>query len=86
MGNSFLDSKGNIIKWWTEEEKRGGYKYYPPLGWIWFSINLYDKYDNYSWVSSHNNKMNGKLHIIMKVGIKTIIGTAYLVALKLRVN
>ena len=56
LDNSFLDNRGNRIEGWAEEEKRGGYKYYPPLEWIGFGINIYDKYDNNSWASSDNNK------------------------------
>jgi len=56
LDNSFLDSRGNRTKGWAEEEKRGGHKYYPPLGWIGFGVNIYDKYDNKYWVSSDNNK------------------------------
>lgn len=56
LDNSFLDNRGNRINGWAEEEKRGGYKYYPPLEWIGFGINVYDKYGNNSWASSDNNK------------------------------
>ena len=56
LDNSFLDSRGNRISGWAEDEKRGGYKYYPPLGWIGFGVKIYDKYDNNSWASSNNNK------------------------------
>ena len=56
MTNSFLDSRGNRIIGWGKGEKRGGHNYNPPLGWIGFGINIYNKYENNYWFSSNNNQ------------------------------
>ena len=32
-----------IVFWWSENEKRGGFNYCPPIGWIGFGLKVIDK-------------------------------------------
>ena len=51
-----LDSKGNKINGWSIGEKRGGFNYEPPLGYIGFGLNVNDKYDdNNEWLGCDGN-------------------------------
>ena len=55
---NMLDSKGNRNTGWDIGEKRGGYEYRPPLGWIGYGLNVIGKYDNGSndWLDYNGNK------------------------------
>ena len=51
--NSFITDKTlfdgighNLIGIWAQGEKRGGYDYIPPNGWIGFGLKVFGKYDN----------------------------------------
>ena len=64
-----LDIRGDVSnkQAWALNEKRGGEKYIPPIGWIKFGIRVYDRYDNKNndWLSNGSNGWcNGysKLH------------------------
>ena len=43
---NMLDSRGNRESGWGENEKRGGFDYYPPKGWKCFGLKIVGKYDN----------------------------------------
>ena len=53
-----LDAKGNRNSGWGIGEKRGGYPYRPPIGWIGFGLNVRGKYDdgNDDWLNYDGNK------------------------------
>ena len=46
LTKNMLCSKGNRHEGWGVGEKRGGYPYYPPIGWFGFGLNVLDIYDN----------------------------------------
>ena len=52
-----LDSRGNREKGWGENEKRGGFTYYPPKGWKGFGLKVSGKYDNGNndWLDYNGN-------------------------------
>ena len=54
---SQLDPKGNRKKGWARNEKRGGKKYYPPLGWNGIGLKVEDRYDNAdnTWLGMNNS-------------------------------
>ena len=58
LSKSLLDAKGNRNSGWGVGEKRGGYPYRPPIGWIGFGLNVRGKYDNGSdeWLNYDGNK------------------------------
>ena len=58
LNKDMLDSRGNKITEWSNGEKRGGYNYSPPVGWIGFGLNVINKYDNGNndWLSKDGNK------------------------------
>ena len=46
-----LDPKGDRYSGWGVDEKRGGEKYIPPIGWIGIGLKVLDKYENNNWLS-----------------------------------
>ena len=56
LNKNMLDSRGNKISGW--KEKRGGFNYFPPYGWIGFGLNIKGKYDkgNNDWLAKNGNK------------------------------
>ena len=58
LSPSSLDARGNRESGWGENQKRGGYKYYPPKGWKGFGLNVMDVYDNGNndWLACNGNK------------------------------
>ena len=56
LSDSILSPAFNIRndKLWIPNQIRGGERYYPPMGWIKFSLNVSKKYDegNDEWLSS----------------------------------
>ena len=58
LSKKMFCSKGNRNKGWGVGEKRGGYPYKPPLGWIGFGLNVLDHYDdgNNDWLAYNGNK------------------------------
>ena len=56
LSKNQLDSRGNIIQGYGENEYRGGRPYNPPLGWIGIGLRVLDKYDNNNdWIGhSHS--------------------------------
>ena len=56
LNNNMLDPRGNKISGW--KEKRGGFNYFPPHGWIGFGLNVKGKYDNGNndWLAKNGNK------------------------------
>jgi hypothetical protein len=40
LAPNMLDSRGNIESGWWENEKRGGFDYYPPKGWKGFGLKV----------------------------------------------
>lgn len=66
LTKNMLDAKGNRSTGWGIGEKRGGYDYRPPMGWIGYGLNVRGKYDNGNddWLAYMEIKMNGQLHII----------------------
>ena len=52
-----LDSRGNRESGWGENEKRGGFNYYPPKGWKGFGLKVLGKYDdgNDDWITYNGN-------------------------------
>jgi len=54
LNKSQLDPRGNRTEGWGINEKRGGKKYIPPLGWIGFGLKVWDKYENNIWIGMRN--------------------------------
>ena len=52
LTKKWLDKRGNRVKGWGVNEKRGNKPYYPPIGWIGIGLNVIDKYDmgNTTWL------------------------------------
>ena len=46
LTENMLDPRGNRESGWGEDEQRGGFDYFPPIGWIGFGLKVWDKYDN----------------------------------------
>ena len=46
MTPNMLDPKGNRESGWGENEKTGGFVYYPPKGWKGFGLKVVGKYDD----------------------------------------
>ena len=57
IAKNMLDSRGNKIFEWSINENRGNMEYDPPIGWIGFGINCWDKYDNgdNTWIGNKND-------------------------------
>jgi len=55
---NMLDSRGNRESGWGVNEKRGGFDYYPPIGWKGFGLRVVGKYDNGNddWLAYNGNK------------------------------
>ena len=56
-----LDSRGNKINGWSENQKRGNRNYESPVGWIGIGLNVIDKYENNNWLG--NNNINGEWNV-----------------------
>ena len=58
LNKNMLDSRGNKEEGWSEGKKRGGFDYFPPLGWKGFGLNVLDKYDdgNNDWIANNGNQ------------------------------
>jgi len=58
LTKDMLDAKGNRNTGWGIGEKRGGYEYRPPLGWIGYGLNVIGNYDNGNndWLDYNNNQ------------------------------
>jgi hypothetical protein len=58
LSPDMLDSKGNRESGWGENEKRGGFDYFPPKGWKGFGLNVVGKYGNGNddWLAYNGNK------------------------------
>ena len=57
LSKNQLDSRGNIVQGYGENEYRGGRPYNPPLGWIGIGLRVLDKYDNNNdWISHDGRK------------------------------
>ena len=46
LNPNMLDERGNRESGWGEGEQRGGFDYYPPIGWKGYGLNVMGKYDN----------------------------------------
>jgi hypothetical protein len=57
LSPDMLDSRGNRESGWGENEKRGGFDYYPPKGWKGFGLKVLGKYDNGNddWLTYNGN-------------------------------
>ena len=53
-----LDSRGNRVDGWAENEKRGGFDYIPPKGWMGFGLKVLGMYDNGNddWIALDGRK------------------------------
>ena len=57
LSKNQLDSRGNIVQGYGENEYRGGRPYNPPLGWIGIGLRVLNKYDNNNdWISHDGRK------------------------------
>ena len=58
LTKNMLDAKGNRSSGWGIGEKRGGFPYRPPEGWIGYGLNVRGKYDNGNddWLAYNGNK------------------------------
>ena len=58
LTKNMLDAKGNRSTGWGIGEKRGGFPYRPPIGWIGYGLNVRGKYDNGNddWLNYDGNK------------------------------
>ena len=58
LNKNQLDSKGNRIDGWGENEQRGNMDYHPPSDWIGIGLRVLDKYDNGNndWIGMENKK------------------------------
>ena len=45
LNTKMFDKKGNRNDGWGENEYRGGFPYYPPIGWTGYGINVENKFD-----------------------------------------
>ena len=57
LSPNMLDSRGNRESGWGINEKRGGEKYLPPIGWKGYGLNVFGKYDdgNNDWLAYDGN-------------------------------
>ena len=53
-----FDTKGNRSSGWGVNEKRGGYPYIPPIGWVGHGLKVWDVYDgkDNTWLDYHGKK------------------------------
>lgn len=61
LTTKLLSQEGNNKDpYWGKNERRGGYDYIPPEGWIGYGLNVRKKYDgaNDAWLSYQNNVNN----------------------------
>lgn len=61
LTTKLLSQEGNNKDpYWGKNERRGGYDYIPPEGWIGYGLNVKKKYDggNDEWLSYQNNLKN----------------------------
>ena len=58
LNKNQLDSRGNRIDGWGENEQRGNMDYHPPSDWIGIGLRVLDKYDNGNndWIGMENKK------------------------------
>ena len=58
LTKNILDARGNRVAVWGINEKRGGYPYTPPMGWIGFGLKVRGNYDNGNddWLNYDGNK------------------------------
>ena len=58
LTKNILDARGNRVTGWGVNEKRGGYPYTPPIGWIGFGLKVRGNYDNGNddWLNYDGNK------------------------------
>ena len=54
LSKNQLDPRGNRIKGWGINEKRGGIEYDPPLDWIGIGLKVLGKYNNDIWIGMEN--------------------------------
>ena len=54
LTREMIDPKGNKFEGWSINEKRGGFEYNPPLGWIGFGLKVKGKYGNDYWIEENN--------------------------------
>ena len=56
LSQSMLDYRGNNKDggWAELGEKRGGEEYIPPIGWIGYGLNVYDVYEDNTWLGMSN--------------------------------
>ena len=78
LSKRMFDFRGNRFEGWSIGEKRGGFEYDPPLGWIGFGLKVPDDVDN-SWlgmnhISSWSIAYHGVGNGLSSDEIKDIIG------------
>ena len=58
LNKNQLDSRGNRIDGWGQNEKRANMDYHPPLDWIGIGLRVLDKYDNGNndWIGMSNKE------------------------------
>ena len=58
LTEKMLDFRGNRESGFEEGGKRGGFDYFPPLGWKGFGLKVLDEYDNRNndWLACNGNK------------------------------
>ena len=58
LSKDMLDAKGNRNTGWGVGEKRGGYPYRPPIGWIGYGLKVRGNYDygNDDWLAYDGNQ------------------------------
>ena len=73
-----LDSRGNRESGWGENEKRGGFDYFPPKGWKGYGLKVLGKYDNGNddWLAYNGNENEWA---IAYHGIGTKLGSSFTV-------
>jgi len=54
LSRQMLDPKGNKLEGWSINEKRGGFEYDPPLGWIGFGLKVKGMYEDDYWIDKNN--------------------------------
>ena len=58
LNTRMFDKKGNRLDGWGQGETRGGFPYYPPLGWTGYGIKVENHYDrgNNTWLKYDDSK------------------------------
>ena len=54
LSKNQLDSRGNRIDGWGENQYRGNLEYNPPLGWTGIGLKVLDKFENNKWLDFQN--------------------------------